>query len=141
VTLFDLQPSMGHLTQLALAASNCGLGAIDPEYDSVDGAIRFRDFIGDPINRKGLGNPDLRLIGFVINRVRGNLGAHTYQIEGLPETLGAELVWEPYIPERATGKDAADAAVPLRLLGTAPGRQQADLYTKLAARFQKEIAN
>lgn len=140
ITLFDCQPSMGHLTQLALAAADAGLAAVDPEYDAVDGALRFRDFVADKTTRRALGNMDLRLIGYLITRVRTGLGAHTFQIEGLPDTFGKELVWEPYVPERAAIKDAADAAIPLRNLPGSKGREEADIYTDLAGRLWKEVA-
>lgn len=140
VTLFDCQPSLGHLTQLALAAANFGLPAVEPEYDAVDGAIRFRDFVDDKNTRRALGNMDLRLIGYLITRVRSGVGAHTYQLEGLPEVFGKQMVWDPYVPERAAIKDAADAALPLRHVPSSKAREIADIYAELAGRLRKEVA-
>ena len=139
VTLIDCPPSLGHLTQLAMAAAQWALCAVDPEYDGVDGAIRFRDFITDPRNREHLGNPSLRLLGLVVSRGRSQVGAHGYQIEGLPDTFGADMILEPAIPERAIVKDAADAAVPLRTLGR-DARDMADRFTRLAERVLKGTA-
>lgn len=45
VTLIDLPPSLGHLTQLGLAAADLAVCTVEPEYDAVEGALRFRDFI------------------------------------------------------------------------------------------------
>jgi chromosome partitioning protein len=139
VTLIDLPPSLGHLTQLGLAAADVALCTVEPEYDAVEGALRFRDFIarhGEQLNPGG----KLRLAGYIVGRARAHLGAHAYQLDGLTETFGPELVWSPHLPERAAVKDAADTAVPLRLLGTSSAREVADLYTALATRLSKELS-
>ena len=139
VTLIDLPPSLGHLTQLGLAAADLALCTVEPEYDAVEGALRFRDFItrhGEQLNPGG----KLQLAGYIVGRTRANLGAHAYQLEGLPETFGQELVWSPHLPERAAVKDAADTAVPLRLLGTPSAREVAGLYAELASRLSKELS-
>jgi cellulose biosynthesis protein BcsQ len=137
VTLIDCPPSLGHLTQLALAAADVALCTVEPEYDGVEGAVRFRDFIATQAEE--LKNPELRLIGFLASRVRTNLGAHSFQLDGLAESFGADLVWTPHIPERAVVKDASDTAVPLRQLGGV-GVTIADLYSAHAERLVKELA-
>jgi len=144
ITLFDCPPSLGHLTQLGLAAaadggsSGAALCTVEPEYDSVEGAVRFRDFLN--AHAVDLGAVRLRMLGYLISRVRANLGAHGFQLDGLADTFGAEAIWTPYIPERAPFKDAADAAVPLRALGTSNGNAMAKLFTELADRLVKEAA-
>jgi chromosome partitioning protein len=139
VTLIDLPPSLGHLTQLGLAAADVALCTVEPEYDAVEGALRFRDFIARHGEQLHPGPRQLRLAGYIVGRARANLGAHAYQLDGLTETFGAELVWSPHLPERAAVKDAADTAVPLRLLGTSSAREVAELYTALATRLSKEL--
>jgi cellulose biosynthesis protein BcsQ len=146
VTLLDLPPSLGHLTQLGLAAAvneddpgakGAALCTVEPEYDSVEGAVRFRDFIAE--HAAEVGNPGLRITGYVVTRVRKALGAHAYQLEGLADAFGADLVWEPHIPERAAVKDAADAALPLRALGTSAANEMAEVFDRLSERFIKEV--
>lgn len=137
-TLFDLPPSLGHLTQLALAAVKRALIISEPEYDSVASAVRLRDFIED--NRDVLYNPDLEVLGYLINRYRPQLGAHNFQLEGIDDRFGAGNTWEPYIEERTAIKDAADSEVPLRGLGTAVATAQADNWQKLARRLIKATA-
>lgn len=136
VTLIDCPPSLGHLTQLGLAAADVALCTVEPEYDGVEGAVRFRDFVVTQADE--LKNPRLELVGFLVCRVRGNLSAHAFQLEGLGETFGPELVWSPQIPERAAVKDAADTAVPLRELGGVAATV-ADLYSTIAERLVKEL--
>lgn len=137
VTLIDTPPSLGHLTQLGLAAADGALCCVEPEYDSIEGAVRFRDFVG--LHHGELGMSRASLLGVLVTRVRANLGAHGYQLEGLEDTIGPELLWRPHIPERTTFKDAADTATPLRLLGSAVASSMAEVYSELAERLLKEF--
>lgn len=137
ITLIDCPPSLGHLTQLSLAAADHALAVVEPEYDSVEGAVRYRDFVD--AHAVELGNPSLRMLGYIISRVRANVGAHAFQIEGFAETFGEAQVWTPYVTERAVIKDAADSASPLRVYGTSPGREMATIYAELAERLLKEV--
>ncbi|MBA3490239.1 MAG: ParA family protein [Longispora sp.] len=132
VTLIDCPPSLGHLTQMGMAASTHALCTVEPEYDSVEGAVRFRDFITH--HSADMGCPDLRVTGCVITRVRSNLSAHSYQINGLTDLFG-DLVWTPHIPERAAVKDAADTASPLRVVGGSSAVALADIHAQLAQRL------
>lgn len=138
LTLIDCPPSLGHLTQLGLAAATHALIAVEPEYDAVEGALRFRDFV--TVNAEALGAPQLRLIGVLVGRVRARLGAHAFQLEGLTEVFGADLVWSPTIPDRAAIKEAADSEVPLALHGSVPATGMAEAYRELAARLVKEVS-
>jgi cellulose biosynthesis protein BcsQ len=140
VTLMDCPPSLGHLTQLALAAAHVAVATVEPEYDSVEGALRYRDFIGAEHNREALGNTGITLVGYIVSRVRSGVGAHTYQLDGLADTLGANLLWKPQIPEWSVVKDAADAAVPLRSLGTARAREMAGRFAELASHVMGHAA-
>src|SRR5512141_1944773 len=68
VTLLDCPPSLGHLTQLGLAAADWALCTVEPEYDGVEGAVRFRDFV--TTQAAELRNPELRMAGLLVRRVR-----------------------------------------------------------------------
>lgn len=133
-TLIDCPPSLGHLTQLALAAVDAAVCTLEPEYDSVEAAVRFRDFID--AQAAELKNPGLTVIGYIVNRVRTSLGAHDFQLEGLPDLFG-DRVWV-HLAERTAVKDAADAAVPLAEIKSPSARDQAAAYRELAARLIKE---
>lgn len=136
VTLIDCPPSLGHLTQLALAATDICLATVEPEYDSVEGALRFRDFITSAAPE--LGNPDAYLAGVIVGRVRAQLGAHAFQVEGMAETFGSPLLWSPPVPERAIIKDAGDTASPLAAMPGTAAAAMAEVYAELAARLLKE---
>ncbi|RNL80714.1 ParA family protein [Halostreptopolyspora alba] len=139
VTLIDCPPSLGHLPQMAMAAAHAVVCTVEPEYDSVDGAIRYRDFVAH--HARDLGNPELTVAGYLVSRVRTGLGAHEFQLEGFAELFGAHRVWHPRIPERTAHKDAADAAVPLRVLGTSAAREMAGLWHELAGVLASQQAS
>lgn len=130
VTLFDCPPSLGHLTQNAMACAEACIAAIEPEFDSVDGGLRYKEFI--EVNRLDLTNPDLYLLGAIMTRVRTGVGAHTFQLGGVDDMLGKGMVWKPYVPERAVIKDAADASLPLMELRTTKARDMSSLFRDLA---------
>jgi cellulose biosynthesis protein BcsQ len=112
-------------------------GVVDPEIDGIEGAIRLRNFVRS--YAADLGNPDLNVAGFIVSRYRSNINAHSYQVENLPDSLGAANILDPIMPERSAVKDAADTAQPLRSLGTAGGRETAALFDTLTTDYLKRI--
>ncbi|WP_328868608.1 ParA family protein [Streptomyces sp. NBC_00304] len=137
VTLIDCPPSLGHLTQLALSAADWGLALVEPEYDGVEGATRFRDFMADPETLADVGNDHLRFLAAVPSKVDARLGGHTHHLSTLPAIFGPDLVWEP-LPQRSVIKDAADEALPLSALGSRASEARA-AYDATALRLWKEI--
>jgi cellulose biosynthesis protein BcsQ len=138
VTLIDCPPSLGHLTQLALAAADWAVALVEPEYDGVEGAVRFRDFVQAADTRAELANPGLRFLAAIPSKVDGRLGAHTHHLSTLPGIFGPDMLWEP-IPERSVVKDAADEALPLSAMGARAAEIRA-VYTRLAERLWKETS-
>lgn len=130
ITLIDCPPSLGHLTQLALATADAAVCTLEPEYDAVEAAVRFRDFID--AQAAELKNPGLTVIGYIVNRVRANLGAHDFQLDGLPDLFG-DRIWCRF-EERTAIKDAADSAAPLSALKSQTARNQSGYYKELAGR-------
>lgn len=116
VVFIDCPPSLGHLTQLGLAAAHTVLLVLRPEYDHLQGAIRVRDFVAG--YRRHLGRPDLAVSGVVVNDHDRRRGLHTWHTESVTETFGP-LVWGQPIPCRAALAEAVDAAQPLRARGAA----------------------
>jgi cellulose biosynthesis protein BcsQ len=137
VTLIDCPPSLGPLTQMALAAADAAICTTEPEYDSIDGAVRFIQFVNE--SGPELRNPNLRMAGVVITRVREKLSAHRYQLEGLSGVFGDGAVWEPHVPERTAFKDGADMSSPLRLIANRDAPAMAKLFAQLAKHVEKDI--
>lgn len=135
VVLIDLPPSLGHLTHLGLAAADQALCVVEAEYDSVEGATRYRDFITS--YRDDLANPDLSLVGVIVSRLRVNLGEHAYQLDGIREQF-LDVLWEPSIPERTVLKDAAAAAVPIQSMSGPAAREVATVFEQLAGRLLEQ---
>lgn len=136
VALIDTPPSLGHLTQMALAASQTAVCVTQPEYDSVEGVTRFRSFVHE--HAEDLSNPGLRFAGVVVN-LHKRLNEHAYQLEGLTELLGAEQILSPVIPERAVMKEAAAAGVSVAAYGAGPGKEMAQVFDDLATDFLSKI--
>lgn len=137
LVLIDCPPNLGHLTQMALAASDYAVAVMDPEVDGIQGAINLRNFVEE--KRRHL-NPKLQIAGYIVNRLDLRVGAHTFQVnEGIPEEFGAELL-TPFINERAVIKDAADndPPVPVRLMG-GRGIEVADATLQLSKALARRI--
>ncbi|MFI7360305.1 ParA family protein [Streptomyces avidinii] len=132
-TLIDCPPSLGHLTQLALSASDFALATTEPEHDSVKAAIKYRDFI--PASLEDLGNPDLKFIGLVVSGYDQRVGAHQGQLSGTRETFG-EMVWG-VVPERSTIVNADEYAQPL--CDVKDSAEVRAVFELLAERFIKEV--
>lgn len=130
--LLDCPPSLGHLTQLGLAASDGLVLVVRPEYDHLQGAIRVRDFVR--AYRRHLGRPDLGVLGVVVNEHDRRRGLHHWHTESVAETFG-DLVWNPPVPSRAALAEAIDAAQPLRARG-AVARPLVDTFAALADQLE-----
>lgn len=138
LVLFDLPPSLGHLTQLGLTAAGAALASLVPDYDSVEGAIRFRDFIAD--QAADIDNPSLRLLGVLVGEVQERLAAQSFQLDGLGELFG-ELLWKPYVPERTVVREATSAAAPLSAWGTQKRAPEVrEPYGELAKKLMVEVS-
>lgn len=132
VVLLDCPPSLGHLTQLGLAAADTVVLVLRPEYDHLQGAIRVRDFVAT--YRRHLGRPRLDVAGVIINEHDRRRGLHAWHTDSVTETFGA-LVWSPPIPSRAVLAEAIDAAQPLRARG-APARALIETFSTLADQLE-----
>lgn len=135
VTLVDCPPSLAHLTQLAMAAVQHVLVVTESEYDSVEAAIRVRDFVAE--RAADLANPELRLAGVVVNAAQ-RLASHGAMQDAIRETFGP-LVWDPVIRHRSLLVDADGDEVPLtEVRGQKAGEVRAG-FELLAQRLEAEL--
>lgn len=111
VILIDTPPSLGHLTQNALVASELALLIAAPEHDAVEGALRSSDFINS--YKDDLGNPGLGITGVVVNGYRSGTILHKTYLGALRENFGETLLRQPYLPLRTELANAMSAGVPL----------------------------
>jgi chromosome partitioning protein len=132
--LIDCPPSLGHLVQLALAASDAVLVPVRPEYDYVAGATRVREFL--ELHAANLGRPGLAVAGVIVNEHDRRRGLHGWHVESL-EGLFADLVWRPSIPSRSVLAEAIDAGEPLRLQTGPAARDLLSIFDELADRLEK----
>ncbi|WP_431777003.1 ParA family protein [Streptomyces cucumeris] len=134
-TLIDCPPSLFHLTQLAMAAADRVLVVTEPEYDSVEAAVRVRDFIAE--RARDLANPDLQLVGVIINAMQ-NLASHTDQRDSVRNIFGG-LVWEPIVRHRSLLVDADGDELPLTEVRGEKATEVRGAYELLAQQFVKAM--
>jgi cellulose biosynthesis protein BcsQ len=123
-TAFDCPSDLGLLTQMAFCASNSVRIVTEPEYDSIESALRMVEYIGQ--SGEDLYNPALKPLGVIINKMDSRLNVHKRQLSALPDSLAAQLaesfrgrdmsdvtVWNPVLPDRSGFKTAIESAVPV----------------------------
>lgn len=131
--LFDGQPSLGHITQMTLAAADVAVGTTEPGYDSLEGAVRYRDFV--QTSGEDLANPGLGFAGLIVSAYDQRIGAHVGQLANA-RTLFGEQVWG-VVPSRAVLTNADESALPLSEVAESAEVRAA--YELLAERFVKEV--
>jgi cellulose biosynthesis protein BcsQ len=133
--LIDCPPSLFHITQMALAAAHQALIVTEPEIDSILGAKRVRDFVGE--KRGQLHNDELVLAGVVVNNLDpAGKPLEREQLRSIRRIFG-DLVWDPVVHRRAALATADNQAIPLELTkasGAAPARATFEL---LAETYEK----
>jgi chromosome partitioning protein len=134
-TLIDCPPSLFHLTQMALAAADSVVIVTEPEYDSVEAAVRVRDFVRE--RAVELANPELTLDGVIVNAMQ-NLASHADQLASVREIFGP-LVWDPVVRHRSLLVDADGDEIPLtEVRGEKAGEVRAT-YELLAQAMVKAV--
>jgi len=152
VVLIDGARGLGHLMQMAMAAADVVVIPCDAGYESVEGAIRVRDFVA--AHAEDLANPALTVAGVIVTRKRSTAEAE-FQIEGVKERFG-NLVWSlrttrtlpggvvqeltpDYIPEWTRFAEADAAAVSLSAWNDDRGRTTTALFDQVARNVVERI--
>jgi chromosome partitioning protein len=135
ITLIDVPPGLGHLTDMALAAADRVVIVLQPEYDYVQGAIRMIHYVES--EREPLGRPDLHVAGVIVTNVDAEAATHRAQIANLPRLFADGMLWEPYIPHRRTWAAANSDGLPVQLV---KGKIAGELAQLFAAHAHHLIA-
>jgi cellulose biosynthesis protein BcsQ len=130
VTLIDVPPGLGHLTDMALAAADRVVIVLMPEYDYVQGAVRMIHYVEG--EREPLGRPDLRIAGVVVTNVDAEAATHKAQLANLPNLFEDGMLWQPYVPHRRTWSSANSDGLPIQLLKGRIAGDLAELFTSHA---------
>lgn len=130
VTLIDVPPGLGHLTDMALAAADRVVIVLMPEYDYVQGAVRMVHYVEG--EREPLGRPDLRVSGVVVTNVDAAAATHRTHLAHLPNLFVDELLWQPYVPHRRTWSSANSDGLPIQLLKGRIASELAELFSEHA---------
>jgi hypothetical protein len=73
-------------------------------------------------------NPQLKLAGIVVNRVRSTAEEHEYRRQELTDIYGRVTLMKPVIPERIAVQQAEGTGLPVHRIRTAGGREVADIF-------------
>ncbi len=109
LVLIDCPPSLGELTRNALYAATDALIVTEPSFFAIQGAEQALESVSIVANN---GNPLLRPLGIVANRVRPTLSEHAYRMDELRAAFG-DLVLGG-LPDRAAVQLAQGACVPVQ---------------------------
>lgn len=82
-------------------------------------------------------NPELRLAGIVVNRVRSVAEEHQYREHELVEIYGRTTLMKPLMPERIAVQQAEGYGQPVQLVKTAGGREVAEIYDSYLTKLLK----
>ncbi|MEV5204915.1 ParA family protein [Streptomyces sp. NPDC053720] len=132
--LIDCPPSLGHLTEMALAAADKVLISTHAEYESVESAVRFRDFIA--LSLEDISNPTLTVAGVVVAAYEQRTSGQRGQLAGARGIFG-DLIWG-VVPLRSTLNNANEFAQPLSEVSDSAEIRA--VFELIAARCVKEIA-
>ncbi|MGW0121739.1 ParA family protein [Streptomyces sp. NPDC003327] len=132
-TLIDCQPSVFHLTQLALAAAHDVVIVTEADIYSVEAAKRIHTFVTQRAP-KDLANPTLAVRGVIISGLTNTL-LQAEQRDSIRRIFG-DLVWEPSVKLRTTLAEANTDALPLTDSRVADSRAT---YELLAQAFLKAV--
>lgn len=108
--LIDTLPGTGPLLRNALIAADGMLAVTDPEPDGLRGAQKAIEAAGAIAGRQ---NPSLRTLGILVNRYDSATGEHKRCVDDVVAAYG-DLVWRPWVPERAAVKTARGLKVPVQ---------------------------
>lgn len=113
LVLIDCQPSVGKLVSNALIAATGVLIVTEPSIDASYGVSNVLNTI-DTVREHY--NPDLEVLGIVLNKVPPRSREADYRAAELSEALGDQL-WEPVIPLRTVLTESRGARAPIHSYG------------------------
>lgn len=108
--LIDCPPSLGNLTNNALAAARHALIVVEPSALGLRGIGGVADVIDSVWD---LHNPDLELSGVILNRVPAVSNEAERRIEELGRIVGTSAIWQPTIPQRVIFNEAVGERHPI----------------------------
>jgi chromosome partitioning protein len=131
LVLIDTLPGTGSLLRNALIAADGMLAITDPEPDGLKGADKAVRNAREIARRQ---NPDLRVLGILVNRYDHAVGEHQRCVEDLM-AAHPDLVWRPWLPERAAVKTARGLKRPVQEIKGSGAREYVMVMDDIAARL------
>jgi chromosome partitioning protein len=114
LVLVDCAPSLGLNTTNGLAVADGALLVAEPSAFGLRGITGALDLIDDVWQQH---NPDLSLLGVVLNKVPGVSHEAEERMRELSDLVGARAVWTPPIPHRVLISEAHGERSPIHAYG------------------------
>ncbi|MEZ5382003.1 MAG: ParA family protein [Microthrixaceae bacterium] len=127
LVVVDCAPSLGAITNAALGAVHGALAIAEPSALSRRGLGHLRTTI-DAVSAEA--NPDLSLVGVLLNRVPARSAEAARQREALAEEVGKRAMLTPELPTRVIVNEAMSSRRPLDSFG-ARTRDLVDRFDRL----------
>lgn len=152
-TLIDCPPSMGPLTQMAIASldaeGDAVLLPVVPEHDAVAGALRAVALIDEWAEDLLRPGAHVDIAGVIVNAVRSQTTLHQVRLEDLPAQFRRGYdheadqpimipVWEPHVPLMARIAELHDAGRPCSTDRDMDQRGVVALFDRLADALVKD---
>ena len=135
LTLVDCAPSLGAITHAALGAVHGALAVAEPSALSRRGLGQLRSTI-ETVNAKA--NPDLQLMGVLLNRVPARSAEAGRQRDALIDDVGKQAMLSPELPQRVIMNEAMSSRRPLDDVG-ARGRDLVDRFDRLYTNLMRRL--
>jgi chromosome partitioning protein len=129
--ILDLPPSLGRLTLTGLVAAEHVLIVTEPSAPALRGVSDLLDTV-EIVKRRYA--PGLELAGVILSRVVATREA-ALRTDELRARFG-DVLWEPFIPQRAAVAEALGAHVPVSALAGEGARAAAEAFDALAQRIR-----
>ena len=133
LVLIDCAPSLGLNTTNGLAAADGVLLVVEPSVFGLRGVGPALDLVEGVWSSD---NPNLDLIGVVLNRVPAVSHAARDRIDELRKMVGSKTVWKPHVPQRVLVNQAHHERAPIHSFG-AQGKELASVFDGLLHRLRK----
>jgi chromosome partitioning protein len=135
LVLVDCAPSVGLNTSTGLTAADGALVVAEPSAFGLRGIVGALALIEEV---RAADNPDLDLLGVVLNKVPPASVEAERRARDLSELVGPRRVWSPVVPQRVAVNEAHGERAPVHALGRRAG-ELIEVFDALFDRLRRNL--
>lgn len=133
--LLDCPPSLGALTREALTAADAAVVVTTPSYFGLQGVDRS---LAEVQEVRQTANPDLQLIGVIVNRVRSTSEEHVFRSRELGTLVERTKVLKPYLPDRMAFQQAEGTGLPVQRVKGGGAKEVTEIFDRYLRKVMRE---